>query len=154
MMNDPVKYIKRDDVVLWLTRKRYDQPERPAKWERVIDDILCEAAQHFMNAEPADVKPVLRGEWIIHDDEVFGTTFECSRCHVEGMVRGRYCYHCGAEMGNVKSPKDKLKWIDRSSGWNINLECPVCGTIVHETGYYYCPNCGTALRGHDDGSRH
>lgn len=38
------------------------------------------------------------GKWIKHDDEVLGLTYECSVCHIEGMVHSPYCPNCGARM--------------------------------------------------------
>ena len=41
--------------------------------------------------------PVVHGRWIAHDDE-WGLTCECSNCHVEGMLYGKFCPQCGAKM--------------------------------------------------------
>lgn len=40
----------------------------------------------------------ITGHWIKHDDEVLGLTYECSVCHIEGMVHSPYCPNCGARM--------------------------------------------------------
>lgn len=39
------------------------------------------------------------------------------------------------------------EWIDVSGGWSANEECSLCGEIVHEYNYNYCPNCGAKMRG-------
>ena len=37
------------------------------------------------------------------------------------------------------------KWIDRTSGFTINLGCDQCGKTVHEYGCKFCPNCGAEM---------
>ena len=50
--------------------------------------------------EPADVKPIVRGEWVKVDDDLYW----CSHCHSEIAMQDiyitncRYCPVCGAEM--------------------------------------------------------
>ena len=39
-----------------------------------------------------------RGHWIYKKDEFDGLLAECSVCHVEGMLYGNFCPHCGARM--------------------------------------------------------
>ena len=51
----------------------------------------------------ADVKPVVRGEWIEDIHEPFASTYNCSNCGKEPLleyvfVLSRYCPYCGAEM--------------------------------------------------------
>lgn len=46
-----------------------------------------------------------KGMWLINEDD-FGTTFECSECHIEGMIAGNFCYCCGAKMLNVPDIND------------------------------------------------
>ena len=38
------------------------------------------------------------------------------------------------------------EWIDVSGGWCPNEECSLCGEIVHEYNYNYCPNCGAQMK--------
>lgn len=41
------------------------------------------------------------GYLIFHEDE-YGTVAECSCCHVQGMLYGNFCVHCGADMRGAK----------------------------------------------------
>ena len=41
---------------------------------------------------------VPHGRWILHDDELFGLSCECSVCHIETCGDTPYCPHCGAKM--------------------------------------------------------
>ena len=43
------------------------------------------------------------------------------------------------------------EWINVSGGWAPNEKCSVCGEVVHEYNYNFCPNCGADMRGKDDG---
>ena len=45
----------------------------------------------------------------------------------------------------------KGKWINQSSGVSINLICPKCGFVVHESGYKFCPSCSSCNIGENDG---
>lgn len=53
------------------------------------------------------------------------------------------------------SPADVIehrcgKWINVSGSWSPNEKCSVCGEVVHEYNYNYCPNCGADMRSKDD----
>lgn len=54
-------------------------------------DVLQEIIKEIPSAEKT-------GNWIKHDDEVLGLTYECSVCHIEGMLHSPYCPNCGARM--------------------------------------------------------
>lgn len=51
---------------------------------------------------PADVRPVRRGRWIVHYDDIWPTesTQECSECHEEVplLIDCKFCPNCTAEM--------------------------------------------------------
>lgn len=54
--------------------------------------------------KPADVRPVVRGEWIEtgYFDQYYQPIYECSHCHGEVadsfMAKHLFCLHCGADM--------------------------------------------------------
>lgn len=55
----------------------------------------------------ADVKPVVRGEWINHCNDMFPneSTMECNQCHHEQplIIDDTYCPNCGALMNPTQS---------------------------------------------------
>lgn len=61
----------------------------------------------------ADVKPVVRGEWVKVDDDLY----RCSHCHSEIEMRDiyiaecKYCLVCGAEMRNRGEIDENAKRI-------------------------------------------
>ena len=57
----------------------------------------CVDYERMKQIPAADVAPVVHGHWIEIDDE-FGLTYECSECHIEGVLYGDYCPNCGAKM--------------------------------------------------------
>ena len=70
--------------------------------------------RHFeymiFTAKPADVKPVVRGEWINH-----GSYQECSVCHEErpGFDSYRFfCPNCGADMRSCENLKADAEYAD------------------------------------------
>ena len=53
-----------------------------------------------INSIPAaDVKPVVRGEWV-HFDGGFSDHYYCTACHKDIVLTGnwRFCPNCGADM--------------------------------------------------------
>lgn len=48
---------------------------------------------------------------------------------------------------NITPPERTGEWIDVSGSWCANEECSLCGEIVHEYNYNYCPNCGAKMKG-------
>lgn len=54
--------------------------------------------------QAADVRPVVRGEWIEtgYFDQYYQPIYECSHCHREVadsfMAKHLFCLHCGADM--------------------------------------------------------
>lgn len=45
----------------------------------------CDDTDRIRNIPPADVRPVVRGRWKVHYDDIWPTesTQECSECHEE-----------------------------------------------------------------------
>ena len=85
-------YIKRSDAIEesrkpWITR--------------------AELRRRICNITPADVRPVVRGEWIEtgYFDQDYQPIYECSHCHREVadnfMAKHLFCLHCGADMRTI-----------------------------------------------------
>ena len=84
--------------------------------EAVIMDILragkigkLSCVDIIKHAPAADVRPVVRGNWVGIDDEPF-TTWECDRCgciyEVEFEYLPNFCPNCGADMRPIKQVGD------------------------------------------------
>ena len=56
------------------------------------------ARELIANAPAADVRPVVRSEWVLNDNR----TWSCKRCHSwipdEQRYYANYCLFCGADM--------------------------------------------------------
>lgn len=71
--------------------------------DKVISELLNNPYHNYMriylNSVPVEpnVKPVMKGEWIIQSGEVV-----CSNCY-EPNIETNYCPHCGADMRGKKS---------------------------------------------------
>ena len=52
-----------------------------------------------------DVRPVVRGKWIVHTSDRFpaDSTIECDQCHAEqpAGIDDNFCPNCGADMREV-----------------------------------------------------
>lgn len=77
------------------------------KWSEYV--IYAETAENAIDALPAaDVKPVVRGKWMLVDtedgdrDDTLLMTWWCNRCGKEFKTAGRldfdFCPKCGADM--------------------------------------------------------
>lgn len=74
-----------------------------------VDEFFRTFAE--LNVEPynrfptADVKPIIKGEWILNDDQVY----ECKDCgyvpSFDGYTYYNYCPDCGAEMKEVEDER-------------------------------------------------
>lgn len=66
---------------------------------REIEEMLIDEMVGYVNEVPtADVKPIVRGEWLIHTDteRIFGI---CSVCNfIQYAGKSNFCPNCGADM--------------------------------------------------------
>lgn len=92
--------------------REYIEKERALQLleENASDDEVFFAAR-AIEAEPsADVKPVVRGEWVKVDADLYW----CSHCHSEIEMRDiyiaecRYCPICGAYMRREKDDERRV----------------------------------------------
>ena len=60
---------------------------------------VCHDVRHIKAIPAADVKPVVRGEWIIRRGN-WTDEYECSLCHKVSKTIGNFCPNCGARMVN------------------------------------------------------
>lgn len=88
-------YILRDDAIKAITALSTPYVE-------CFANPYYGAVKAVKNVPAADVRPVVRGEWIEHNDDFLGLTYECSVCHAEGMMHGNFCPNCGANMMEEK----------------------------------------------------
>lgn len=62
---------------------------------------MTDAKWHIADTRPADVAPVVHGEWLPRH-EGYGYHWECSSCHKHPCIYvtryTRYCPNCGAKM--------------------------------------------------------
>ena len=78
---------------------------------RMERDIIVNALTY---ASAADVRPVVRGEWIVHRAEDGEEDVECSACgstpswhSTPREAAPRYCPWCGAQMGGESDGNDE-----------------------------------------------
>ncbi len=57
---------------------------------------LTEITMAIASIPSADVRPVVRGEWLAVDDR--NDAFDCSVCDAMVSKRLNFCPHCGADM--------------------------------------------------------
>ena len=56
----------------------------------------------MIKEEPtADVKPIVKGEWLLNDRFGF-KIYDCSNCGIHMETEWNYCPHCGAKMKEVE----------------------------------------------------
>lgn len=66
----------------------------------------CVDYERISGLPPADVKPVVKGEWIEAPDYLFDNVYTCSACGSEFVLEAgtpedneyNFCPNCGAEM--------------------------------------------------------
>lgn len=60
----------------------------------------CDAKRRLDDIPSADVKPVVRGEWIWTEtgDEDYEQFWVCSNCGEHDFYEANYCPNCGARM--------------------------------------------------------
>ena len=81
----------------------------------VLQALMNEAADAIAALTAADVRPVVRGEWIDRDDDYYGwNMWACSACGEEfvltegtpDMNEYHFCPNCGADM-RPQPPKEE-----------------------------------------------
>lgn len=72
---------------------------------------------------PADVRPVVRGRWIVHMYEMFpaDSTIECDQCHEEqsAFISDSFCPNCWADMREVGTEaikRNTTKIVEKANG--------------------------------------
>lgn len=87
--------------------KREDAQKITAEWlSGYINDDERNVIEHIDidlgELPPADVRENVRGEWILHIDDLFPeeSTMECNQCHEHQPVTidDNFCPNCGADM--------------------------------------------------------
>lgn len=62
---------------------------------------VCGVAKYIESIPAADVRPVVRGEWIQvepNSGTKFLPTFRCSVCGILEYGKANFCFNCGADM--------------------------------------------------------
>ena len=86
------EYVEREKVLALQTDLHFDNIEQLKYWKcRHIDPTEVQLLP------AADVRPVVRGQWIICSDGYYPY---CSNCKQEpkGRVMSHFCPNCGADM--------------------------------------------------------
>lgn len=73
-------------------------------WKSLPDDLPYKGAvkRVLMQAPAADVRPVARGRWIVHDYGAGDINYECSECKDISCCGADFCPDCGADMREVE----------------------------------------------------
>ena len=142
------EYIKKDYLItlMQIFRMAYHGSIEFNKRYRATD-VYMNILDLIDNAEVADVKPVVHGEWIpLEDiDKDNNQLFECNQCHHSDLhavgVDVPYCWFCGAEMkNNMRSATaEEVKSV---SDYIENISNP--------TGVQFYDNCRVETRGEED----
>lgn len=72
----------------FFEEKSHEQQAYQLGWNNAIEAIM-------ENEPTADVKPVVMGEWILHQDS---RTWECPVCGAFDVLWRNFCHNCGADM--------------------------------------------------------
>lgn len=84
------EYITKDEIIDWIWKqKRLSKPYTVS----VISN----------NIPPADVAPVVHGEFRFCGSDRWNDAFECSICGRINMDNSRFCPNCGAKMDGGKA---------------------------------------------------
>lgn len=95
-------YISREAALAALHNRAFDKADTGGEYR-----ALVWASSQIKSLPAADVRPVVRGKWIIHKPFYSGrhNCNECIECSVCGTWFGHDCYeisnfcpHCGADM--------------------------------------------------------
>lgn len=68
-----------------------------------VDEYNPRSVAAIKEMKPADVRPVVRGQWVRHycDDDGVPDGWSCDRCkewYVFGPSKPNFCPNCGADM--------------------------------------------------------
>lgn len=118
--------------------------------QQALDELFCErctyaATRVIKNIPPADVAPVVHGEWKSNGLGGYAYVFVCSQCgYVDGYPfndRHKFCPNCGAKIDEKIPP-------ERQTPASI-YKCPGCGArfalSTKQMGGYFCHFCGAEM---------
>ena len=88
------KYIDADNLIQLLEREAKHLDSRGFALRA---DGIQDAIMDIYDAEPADVRENVHGEWIHYDGE-FDYDFECSECGYSVWDNSNFCPNCGCSM--------------------------------------------------------
>lgn len=92
------EYIRREDVLEILHKVRYEcvYNRQNVMYDGKVDAYKALVAR-FKETPAADVRPVVRGQWV----QVMGKydwMVKCSRCNGVPLETSNFCPNCGADM--------------------------------------------------------
>lgn len=98
------KYIREDEVIKTLEELQDAHEHEMLKW--AIRTVKRNAIKSIKEIPTADVRPVVRGEWVERKDvapfkpdgEITSWTYRCSKCEELSRLKYNFCPNCGAEM--------------------------------------------------------
>lgn len=91
-MTKDIHYIDADELMAegWYLTRTVNKPYRGAIETKILAVVPY-----------ADVKPVVRGEWVESGKSSlfpYDTIWACSVCDAKYFIRQRFCPNCGADM--------------------------------------------------------
>lgn len=91
-------YIERDELVSYFKAIATEEL-RDGSVERVLGaGVIATMALEIKKFPAADVRPVVRGRWIVHDYGAGDINYECSECKEISCCGANFCPDCGADM--------------------------------------------------------
>ena len=85
------EYIERQAAIDAIKNWDWQELYLPVHFQQVLEEI-----------PPADVRPVVRGRWIVRMSEIYpaDSTIECDQCHEvqTAFISDSFCPNCGADM--------------------------------------------------------
>lgn len=87
------EYIDREKIISKTCSNCTMQIDLACQYEKPCEYLIAA----FLNEDPDDVAPVVRGRWIFNDD---WWEFRCTNCRnsIGNIEKYKYCPHCGARM--------------------------------------------------------
>lgn len=70
---------------------------------------------------------------------------DTSKDYADGHDEGKRIMMAIIDQAPTIEPK-RGEWINVSGSWSPNEKCSVCGEVVHEYNYNFCPYCGADMR--------